>query len=77
MNLQKAGVQAELLLDGESAGAPLLSIVDGDLQSFSTKIAAGKRKQGVLIFEIDKSAEVNDVEVRFVKGNKESVVSIH
>ncbi len=77
VNLQKAGVQAELLLDGESAGAPLLSIVDGDLQSFNTKVAAGKRKQGVLIFEIDKSAEVNDVEVRFVKGNKESVVSIH
>ncbi len=77
VNFQKAGVQAELLLDGESVGAPLLSIVDGDLQSFHTKVAAGKRKQGVLIFEIDKSAKVNDVEVRFVKGNKESVVSIH
>lgn len=76
VNFQKKGVKAELLLDGESAGAPLLSIVDGDLQSFNTKIAAGKRKQGVLIFEIDKSVKVGDVKVRFVKGNNESVVSV-
>ena len=77
VNFQKKGVQAELLLDGESAGGPLLSIVDGDLQSFNTKISAGKRKQGVLIFEIDKSVKVGDVKVRFVNGNNESVVSVH
>lgn len=77
VNLQKKGVQAELLLDGKSTGGPLLSIVDGDLQSFNTKIAAGKRKQGVLIFEIDKSVKVGDVKVRFVNGNNESVVSVH
>ena len=77
VNFQKKGVKAELLLDGESAGGPLLSIVDGDLQSFNTKISAGKRKQGVLIFEIDKSVKVGDVKVRFVNGNNESVVSVH
>ncbi len=77
VNFQKKGVQAELLLDGKSMGGPLLSIVDGDLQSFNTKIGAGKKKQGVLIFEIGKSVKVGDVKVRFVNGSNESVVSVH
>lgn len=70
-------VQAELLVNGESLGSPLLSIVDGDLQSFDTKIEAGRKKQGVLLFEVDKSVKVNSIEVRFTKGNKEAVVSVH
>lgn len=77
VDLASQGVQAELLVNGESVGSPLLSIVDGDLQSFHAKIEAGKKKQGVLLFEVGKSVKVNSVEVRFTKGNKEAVVSVH
>jgi len=74
VDLEKQQVQAELLVNGESAGNPLMSIVDGDLQYFNATIGAGQSKQGVLIFEIEKSKKVHKVEVRFVNGGKEAVV---
>lgn len=77
VNLQKQKMQAELLVNGKSMGSPLLSIVDGDLQYFNAEIAAGKKKQGVLIFEINKNVKVSDVKVRFTKGSQEAVVTMH
>ena len=76
VNLGKAGVKPWLYLNGENAGGPLLSIADGDLQSFKTKIEAGKKKQGVLLFEVDKSAKINQLEVRFEKGNSQASVPV-
>ena len=76
VNLEKAGVKPWLYLNGESAGGPLLSIADGDLQSFKTKIGAGRKKQGVLLFEVDKSAKINQLEVRFEKGNSQASVAV-
>lgn len=76
VNLAKENMQAELLSGDERLGSPLLSIVDGDLQYFNAKIDGGKTKQGVLIFEVSKSAKVNNVKVRFTKGNKEAVVPV-
>lgn len=76
VNLEKAGVKPWLYLNGESAGGPLLSIADGDLQSFNTKIGAGRKKQGVLLFEVDKSAKINQLEVRFEKGNSQASVPV-
>ena len=77
VNLVKKNVQAELLSGDKSLGSPLLSIVEGDLQYFNTKIDANKKKQGILIFEVAKSVKLNDVKVRFVKDSKEAVVSVH
>lgn len=76
VKLDNANVQAQLYLDGSSVGGPLLSIADGDLQSFNEKIDAGKKRQGVLLFEIDKSAKAEKVEVRFVKGNSQASVAV-
>jgi hypothetical protein len=77
VNFNNKKVGAELLVDGESMGTPLQSIVDGDLQFFNTTIAAGKKKQGVLLFEVEKSVKVNDVQVRFTTENEEAVVTVH
>lgn len=77
VNLLKKNVQAELLSGDKSLGSPLLSIVEGDLQYFNTKIDANKKKQGVLIFEVAKSVKLSDVKIRFVKDGKEAVVSVH
>lgn len=76
VNLAKEKMQVELLSGDERLGSPLLSIVDGDLQYFNAKMGGGKTKQGVLIFEVSKSTKVNNVKVRFAKGNKEAVVPV-
>lgn len=76
VDFAKQQLQAELLLDGESAAAPLQSIVEGDMQFFREKLAAGQKKQGVLIFELDKAVRVNNVQIRFINGSKEANASI-
>lgn len=77
VNLARAGLSPNLVLNGQSYGSPLQSIVRGDLQYFNTTIPAGGRKQGVLIFEVKKSVEVRNVAVQFVKGGREAEVSVH
>ncbi len=76
VNLQKQKIQAELLSGTTRLGAPMLSIVEGDLQYFNTTLNGGRKKQGVLVFEVDKSTKLKDVKVRFVKNSKEAVVSV-
>ena len=73
VNLQKQKIQAELLSGTTRLGAP---IVEGDLQYFNTTLNGGRKKQGVLVFEVDKSTKLKDVKVRFVKNGKEAVVSV-
>lgn len=77
VNLAKKNVQAELLSGTTSLGGPVLSIAEGDLQYFNETLGVGKKKQGVLIFEVSKSTKLNDVKIRFVKDKKEAVVSVH
>ncbi len=76
VNLQKQKIQAELLSGTTRLGAPMLSIVEGDLQYFNATLNGGRKKQGVLVFEVDKSTKLKDVKVRFVKNGKEAVVSV-
>lgn len=77
VNLANADVSAQLYLNGESVGGSLNSIAEGDLKYFDEKIGAGKKKQGVLLFEIDKSAKPSTLEVRFGKGNSQAAVKVH
>ena len=65
------------LVNGKPVGSPLLSIADGDLQTFNEKIGAGKKKQGVLLFEVSKSAKIASVEVQFGDGSRQANVSVH
>lgn len=77
VNLEGKEVAAQLYINGEGAGTPLQSIADGDLQFFHTKIGAGKKKQGVLLFEVDKSAKISSLEVKFTRGNSQASVAVH
>ncbi|MCI8770997.1 MAG: hypothetical protein HFH73_07585 [Lachnospiraceae bacterium] len=77
VNLAKKNMQAELLSGTTSLGGPMMSIAEGDLQYFNETLAGGRRKQGVLLFEVSKSTKLKDVKVRFVNGNKEAVVPVH
>lgn len=77
VNLAKKNISATLLVNGKPVGSPLLSIADGDLQTFNEKIGAGKKKQGVLLFEVSKSAKIASVEVQFGDGSRQANVSVH
>ena len=77
VNFAKQNLQAELIVNGKSVATPLQTIVDGDLQFFNKKLGAGQKKQGILIFEVDKSMKGNDVQIHFVNGSKEANVSMH
>ncbi len=54
----------------------MFTIAEGDMLSFNEKIAAGKSKKGVLIFQVDSSVKVKNIVVKAVKGNKEATVSV-
>ncbi len=76
VNLAGKEVTYSISLGGESYGAPLLTIAEGDMQYFNSKIAAGKSKTGVLVFQVDSSVKVKDIVVKAVKGNKEADVYV-
>lgn len=77
VDLQKQNVQSALILNGENIGKPLTTFAEGDLQFFKSTIASGKKKQGVLLFEVKKSVKVSDVKVQFLKGNSEATISVN
>lgn len=77
VNFSEKKIAAELISGEKSLGSPLLTIIEGDLQTFNEKIDAGKKKQGILIFEVAKSVKLSDVKLHFVKGSEEAVVSLH
>ncbi|MCI8337395.1 MAG: hypothetical protein HFH62_01765 [Lachnospiraceae bacterium] len=74
--LDGKNVDIQLYLNGKSEGRPLLSIADGDMQSFNEKIGAGKKKQGVLLFEIDKSVKIDKLEVQFGTEGRQASVAV-
>ena len=77
INLEKQNLQINLLVNGTNAGEPLKTIIEGDMQYLNTKLPAGKKKQGALIFEVDKGVKASSVEVQFVKENNQATVGMH
>ena len=76
VNLARKDISYSLTIGGESYGAPMFTIAEGDMLSFNEKIAAGKSKKGVLIFQVDSSVKVKNIVVKAVKENKEATVSV-
>lgn len=76
VDLSKSGVQASLMLNGQAAGGAMLSVVDEDMQHLKTKLAAGKKKQGVLLFEVDKDQKIDSVSVTLSSGQKQADVTV-
>lgn len=69
-------IDMQLYINGQSVGGPQPSLAAGDLQNFDAKIGAGKKKQGVLLFEIDKSVKIDKLEVQFGKGDSQASVTV-
>ena len=76
IDLSKSGVQASIMINGQAAGDAMLSVVDEDLQHMRTKLAAGKKKQGVLLFEVDKGQKIDNVSVTFSAGQKQADIAV-
>ncbi len=76
VNLMKQDVNAELVVDGQSMGKAIPSIIGNDLKFFKQRMSAGQKKQGILLFEVDDSLKVNNVQVNFTKGQSAASVSV-
>ena len=76
INLFKKNVTYSISINGKDCGAPLFSIAEGDMQYFTETVPAGKSKEGLLIFEIDKSAKLKNVVLNADNGKKKSSVNI-
>lgn len=76
VNLAAKNVSAELVVNGNSVGNPMLSLMDNDLQNLNVTLDAGKKKQGVLLFEVSKKTKVGNVELHLTTDTKEAVLSV-
>ena len=76
VNMIKADMSYSLEIDGQSVGAPKMTMLPNDLQFYRSKIEAGKSQEAVLIFEISKSQKVKDANLYISAGNKNVQVSL-
>lgn len=74
--LSKKDIQYELQVDGVKAGQLQQTIADGDLQYFTHKIKAGKSRQGILIFEVDKQMKTQNAILSVTNGTSQATVPL-
>lgn len=76
VNLSDGKIQYQLLVDGASAGNLQRTIAQGDMQYFKQNIKAGKSKQGILVFEVDKGLSINNASIAIVKDGRQATVAL-
>lgn len=76
VDLSGSKVQYRLLKDGVSAGDLGQTIAQGDLQYFKRDIKAGKSKQGILVFEVDKGLSIGNVSIVAAKDGKQATIAL-
>lgn len=77
VNLMKKQLQYTLLADGETVGAPLMTILKNDLQYYKEKMASGRSSEAVLIFEVDKKQKLQNGSIQVSDGNKTGVIALN
>lgn len=65
-----------LLQNGASVGNLQKTIAEGDMQYFNRNIKAGKSKQAILVFEVDKGLSINNVSLAITKDGKQATVAL-
>ena len=68
VNMNKKGFDYQLSVDGNTVGSPLMTILQEDLQYYQETIPAGKSREAVLIFEVDKKLKITDAHVNVSNG---------
>lgn len=73
----KKSLQYTLIADGETAGSPLMTILQNDLQYFKEKMAPGRSSEAVLIFEVDKKQKMQNISIQVTDGNMTGEIAVH
>lgn len=76
VNLSGKNINYSITIGGKDYGVAKLTILEGDMLGFNEKIAAGKSKKGLLVFQVDKPVKLDDIVVTATDGSRESVVKI-
>ncbi|MDE6568606.1 MAG: DUF4352 domain-containing protein [Lachnospiraceae bacterium] len=65
-----------ILSQGERTIKPEHTTAVGDLQYLKTEISPGKSKQGVLLFEVDKGAQIEGSSLRIINEMKQTTITL-
>lgn len=55
---------------------PSITLLENDIQTMNTKVMGSKSKKAVLIFEVVKDFDINDLELVLTKNNKSALINI-
>ncbi|HWT76094.1 MAG TPA: hypothetical protein VN258_15440 [Mobilitalea sp.] len=76
INLIKSGVTYQLDVNTGTVYKPLLTLLENDLQYLDLTIGAGKSQKVLLIFEVEKGANVANVNLIVKKDNKSTTITL-
>lgn len=76
INLIAAKPQYQLVVDGVSTGELQQTIAEGDLQYFDRKVSSGKSKQGVLVFQVNDSFQLDKASLIVTKDGKQATMAL-
>lgn len=65
-----------ILSQGDKTITPKHTSAAGDLQYLNTTISSGKSKQGVLLFEVDKGAQIEGSSLRIINEMKQTTITL-
>lgn len=64
------------LYQGEQKKTPMRTSAAGDLQYFESELAAGKSKQGILMFEVDQNTKIEESKLQITNGTKQATITL-
>jgi uncharacterized protein YceK len=76
VNMMKRQLTYSLEIDGVSAGSPLMTILENDLQYMDSKLGAKKSKEAVLVFEVDSSQKIQNAKLNITEGTKTAQLTL-
>jgi hypothetical protein len=76
VNMMKRSLSYSLEIDGTSAGGPLMTILDNDLQYIDYSLENGKSREAVLVFEVDSSQKVKNAVLNVTEGSKTAQLNL-
>ncbi len=76
VSLAEKGITYELNLEGVSVQKPLLTALMGDVQYYNETIPTGESKVAVVVFAVDKAADISKGTITITKEDSKAVVSL-
>lgn len=77
VDMTKEEISYSLEINGDVAGSPMQTLLREDLKFYHEKIAPGKSKEAVLIFEVDASQRVKEAVLNVTKGNRTAKLTLN